>query len=105
MVAFAGHAYLGGAYGRLYTAEDHGHGYLDPDTPEIAVGVEPEHRGKMLGGRLLRALEDVATERGVERLSLSVESENRAVRLYERLGYEVVDRDSSAVRMVRTLPR
>ena len=103
VVAFAGDAFLGGAYGRLFTDDDHGHGYVDAATPEIAVGVEPEHRGHQLGGRLLRALEDVAEHMGIAQLALSVEKENRARRLYERLGWELLDEDESAVRMTRRL--
>jgi 8-oxo-dGTP pyrophosphatase MutT (NUDIX family)/GNAT superfamily N-acetyltransferase len=105
VVAFAGDLFLGGAYGRLFTDEDHGHGYVDSATPEVAVGVERGHRGKLLGGRLLRALEDVALESGMKQLSLSLELENRALGLYERLGYTELDRDATALRMTRTLPR
>lgn len=104
VVAFARGLFLGGAYARFFTEQHPGYGFVDEAIPEIAVGVESAHRGKLLGGRLLRALEDVAADAGVRRLSLSVEVGNRAIRLYERLGYEVFDRSDAMVRMVRTLP-
>lgn len=104
VVAFAGQRFLGAAYGRLFTKEDHGHGFVDPQTPEIAIAVEPGHRGEKLGSRLLAALEIVAAAEGFTALSLSVELANPARRLYERLGYETLDADESAVRMLRTIP-
>ena len=103
VVALGGGVFLGGAYGRLFTEQRHAHGFVDSATPEIAVGVEAEHRGRQLGSRLLMALEDVARELGFRHLSLSVELDNAAVRLYQRLGYEELDRNDSAMRMRKTL--
>lgn len=91
------------AYCRLFTAEDHGHGYVDDETPEIAVAVRDGYRGRGLGERLLTELERVAAEAGFARLSLSVDAANPAVRLYERLGYREISRDEDGVRMVRDL--
>lgn len=103
VAAFTRGRYIGGAFGRTFTHDDHAHGFVDENTPEIAVGVEPAHRGRKLGGRLLVALEDVAREQGYSRLSLSVELANPAQRLYRRLGYRELDRDDTAMRMVKAL--
>jgi ribosomal protein S18 acetylase RimI-like enzyme len=96
---------VGVAYCRLFTADDHGHGYLDDDTPEIAVAVRDGHRGRGLGERLLTELAHVARRAGFARLSLSVDTGNRAVHLYERVGYREISRDDHGIRMVLTLDR
>jgi ribosomal protein S18 acetylase RimI-like enzyme len=51
--------------------------------------IEPDYRGQGIGTALLRLAEQRCRERGVTRLGLGVALDNsRAVRLYQRLGYE-----------------
>lgn len=94
---------VGVALCRLFTEADHGHGYVDPETPELAVAVVEELRGGGLGTRLMNTLADSARAAGVTRLSLSVDTGNPARRLYERLGYREVSHDEDGVRMVLEL--
>ena len=57
------------------------------------MAVFPEHRGQGLGTRMLELARQQARERGFEELSLIVFEQNAgAKRLYERHGYEEVDR-------------
>jgi ribosomal protein S18 acetylase RimI-like enzyme len=52
----------------------------------VDLGLLPEHRNQGIGSALLRAVLDEAAEIG-KPIRLHVESFNRAVRLYERLGF------------------
>jgi ribosomal protein S18 acetylase RimI-like enzyme len=94
----AGHA-IGAAYCRLTK----GYGFIDDDTPEVTIGVESSYRGQGIGSQLLSALADVARSHAFERLSLSVEQDNPARRLYERAGYRQVrvDAGGGVVMVVR----
>ena len=56
-----------------------------------ALAVAPDHRGQGLGTRLLRIVDALAADEGVIETSLAVaESNEAAVRLYDREGYRVV---------------
>lgn len=87
MVAEIDGEFAGMAYYRLFPDDNHGQGYLDPDTPELAIGVVEKHRGKGIGFRLMEDLAGVARSAGIKQISLSVSPGNPARRLYERLGY------------------
>jgi ribosomal protein S18 acetylase RimI-like enzyme len=52
---------------------------------------------------LLEALIDEARGRGLAKLSLSVEGDNPAVSLYQRLGFVTVGRTSGSFTMVVTV--
>ncbi|MGW4534308.1 N-acetyltransferase family protein [Nocardia sp. NPDC004340] len=81
---------LGAAWLRLFNSEDPAYGWIDADTPELAIGVAPETRGTGLGTALMSALLDAAREK-FDAVSLSVRLENPAVRLYQRLGFVEVE--------------
>jgi ribosomal protein S18 acetylase RimI-like enzyme len=54
-----------------------------------AAGVTPELRGRGIGTALMHAAEELVCNRGFHSIVLGVEESNpRARRLYERLGYE-----------------
>lgn len=55
----------------------------------IDIALLPDHRGRGLGGSVLRGLQAEATQAG-KTVRLSVQKENRARRLYERMGFLLV---------------
>ena len=91
---------VGAAWLRRFTTRDHGYGFVDEATPELSVGVDPSWRGRGIGRALLTGLLERARADGTRRVSLSVELDNPARRLYERAGFEVVEHDEGAATMV-----
>ena len=81
---------VGAAWYRLFTADRPGYGFLDEQTPELTIAVVPGRRGRGFGAELLSALLDHAREDGHSSISLSVEKDNPAVKLYERFGFQPV---------------
>lgn len=73
----------GQAAGRLYLAVG-GEGINLMD-----IALLPEHRGAGIGGALTRSVQTFAEEHGLA-VVLHVEETNPAMRLYSRLGFEVI---------------
>ena len=66
-----------------------GYGSVE-DMPELAVSLLPSFRGKGIGTVLLEKFLESIKQRNLPGISLSVQKENPAHRLYERLGFEIV---------------
>lgn len=86
MVAEAEGKVVGAAWCRIM--EDYGH--IDTDTPSLAISLLPKYRGLGIGARLLDALLLLLRENGYRQASLSVQKENPALRLYQRMGFRIV---------------
>jgi ribosomal protein S18 acetylase RimI-like enzyme len=81
---------VGAAWVRLLAGDDRGYGWVDDDTPELAIAVAPELVGTGVGTRMMRQL--LGHARGRYRaISLSVRRDNPARRLYLRLGFAVIN--------------
>ena len=102
IVAEVDGTFAGMAYYRLFPENEHGQGFLDAETPELAIAVVAEHRGRGIGGRLLTDLASVARSTGIPRISLSVSAGNPARNLYERHGFVAAPGDDAEL-MVLTL--
>jgi ribosomal protein S18 acetylase RimI-like enzyme len=87
---------VGAAWYRLFRADEAGFGWIDEQTPELAIAVVPSKRGRGFGRELLEALLERAREDGFATLSLSVDKQNPAVTLYEREGFERVRDEDGA---------
>lgn len=90
---------VGAAWLRLFNAEDPGYGFTDDVTPEVSMGVLGSWRGQGVGRRLLEGLISAARETGLIALSLSVDTDNYAHRLYEDLGFMAVTEASGSITM------
>lgn len=88
---------------RLFPEDAPGYGFVDADTPELALGVESDSRGRGVGTALLEALIEAAREEGRPSLSLSVNRTNPSRRIYQRCGFADVSWDDDSYVMLLPL--
>ena len=104
MIAIDGGFPAGAAWYRLFSRDRPGYGFVDERTPELAIAVVPNARGKGVGSALLEALLERARAEGHDAISLSVDRNNAgAIELYERYGFERVREVDDSVTMLAHL--
>jgi GNAT superfamily N-acetyltransferase len=105
VVALEGGFPVGAAWFRLFSRDEPGFGFVDERTPEIAISVVPSRRGHGIGSDLLDALIELAKEQGYGSLSLSVADDSPAMHVFEKHGFEKVDRTDGSWTMRLNLSR
>lgn len=78
---------VGAAWARIMN--DYGH--VDDETPSLAISMYTEFRGQGIGKALMQKLLEILKDCGYEKVSLSVQKENYAVKMYKKTGFEVVE--------------
>lgn len=104
IVALEGGFPVGAAWFRLFPRDEPGFGFVDERTPEVAISVVPSRRGRGIGSDLLDALIELAKEQGYGGLSLSVAEDSPAMHVFEKHGFEKVDRTDGSWTMRLNLP-
>ena len=97
---------VGAAWYRLFRRDLPGYGFVDEETPELAIAVVPSRRGGGIGDALLNALYERAKADGHRTVSLAVELDNEPlVSYYEgKHGFTRVGEDGAdSVTMQRGL--
>lgn len=93
---------IGAAWLRSLKGDDKGFGYVGEVTPERSVAVLPGYRGRGIGTTLLAKLLDAASL-DYDAVSLSLDEDNPAARLYERLRFQTVGTPGTSLTMKKTL--
>jgi ribosomal protein S18 acetylase RimI-like enzyme len=91
---------VGAAWYRRFSAAAPGYGYVADDIPELSIGVYPECRRERIGSLLIGALVARAGRDRQRAVSLSVNRENPAKRLYARNGFEIVAQSGDSLTML-----
>jgi ribosomal protein S18 acetylase RimI-like enzyme len=94
---------VGLVWGRLLSGEVKGFGFLDEQTPEISIAIQPAYRNQGWGSQLLAAISKAYLALGIKALSLSVDKRNPAVALYRRQGFVMVRENQGDFIMCKAL--
>ncbi|MFQ9665192.1 MAG: GNAT family N-acetyltransferase [Faecalibacterium prausnitzii] len=84
----------GNVIGAIWVRIMDDYGHIDNDTPSLAMSVYKTYRGLGIGTSLLKQLLQVERLAGYSKISLSVQKSNYAVKMYEKVGFTVVDENS-----------
>ncbi|MBQ9358384.1 MAG: GNAT family N-acetyltransferase [Abditibacteriota bacterium] len=97
--AEAGGRIAGACWTRIM--EDYGH--LDDETPSLAIALFPEYRGMGIGTALLREHLALMKSQGFRGVSLSVQKQNYALKLYMANGFRPVRENGEELIMLCAL--
>ena len=103
LVAESADGLLGAVWTRVFSQSERGFGYIDEKTPELSMSVLPGYRNSGIGTSLLREMIGKLKKLGYEQVSLSVDLENFAFRLYQKFGFTVVGVSDGSATMVKNL--
>ncbi len=99
LVAETGGKVIGAVWVRIM--KDYGH--IDYKTPSFAISLYKEYRGLGIGTKLIKEMLALLKSSGYERASLAVQKTNYAVKMYQKLGFEVIDKNEEEYIMMYNL--
>ena len=80
---------VGAVWTRIFCGPIKGYAYIDDKTPELAISLYKEYRGKGIGTALMKSMLQLLKSRGYKQVSLGVQKDNYAVKMYKNLGFEI----------------
>lgn len=90
----------GKVIGAVWTRIMDDYGHVDDDTPSFSISLYKEYRGQGIGTRMMREMLALLKEKGYKQASLAVQKANYAVRMYEKVGFKIVDENDEEYIMV-----
>ena len=79
------------------------YGHIDNDTPSFAISLYKEYRGLGIGTEMMKQMLASLKNKGYEKASLAVQQANYAVKMYQKVGFEIVDKNEEEYIMICNL--
>ncbi len=89
--------------GAVWTRIMKDYGHIDDDTPSFAISLYKEYRGMGIGTEMMRQMLALLKKKGYRKASLAVQQANYAVKIYQRVGFEIVDQNEEEYIMICNL--
>ena len=86
LIAEVDHKAVGAVWVRIMN--DYGH--IDDETPSFAISLYKEYRGLGIGTEMMKAMLAILKDCGYRQASLAVQKANYAVKMYRKVGFEIV---------------
>lgn len=89
--------------GACWTRIMNDYGHVDNSTPSFAISLYEDYRGKGIGTNLMLKMLELLKKKGYKQASLAVQKENYAVKMYKRVGFEIINENEEEYIMVCNL--
>ena len=76
------------------------YGHIDDETPSFAISLLKEYRNHGIGTELMKQMLMKLKMQGYKRSSLAVQKMNYAVRMYQKVGFQIVDENDEEYIMI-----
>ena len=93
----------GAVWIRTFPGEIKGCGYIDEQTPEIAVALFEEYRNQGIGTQLMKRMIRFMKTQKYNQVSLSITKGNPAIHLYKRLKFKTINENEEDYIMILLL--
>ena len=90
----------GNVVGAVWTRIMNDYGHVDDETPSFAISLFKKYRGQGIGTKLMKSMLSLLKEQGYKKASLAVQKANYAVKMYRKVGFNIVDENSEEYIMV-----
>lgn len=89
--------------GAVWVRNINGYGSVDNNTVEFAISVFDEYQKMGIGTALMNKMLEHLNKLNYSKASLAVQKENYAVRMYQKVGFEIVDENEQEYIMIHRL--
>ena len=96
LIAEVDHKAVGAVWVRIMN--DYGH--IDGTTPSFAISLYREYRGLGIGTEMMKAMLATLKDRGYKQASLAVQKANYAIKMYRKVGFEIVGENEKEYIMI-----
>lgn len=90
LVAVTENKIAGAVWVRTFRDDIKGCGFIDEQTPELAIALFEEFRNKGIGTQMMKQMTELLKAKNSRQVSLSITKGNPAINLYNRLGFTIV---------------
>ena len=93
----------GTVIGAVWVRNIKGYGSIDDSTPEFAISLYKEYRGKGIGTELMKKMIEYLKDAGYSKASLAVQKDNYAVKMYLNVGFRIKTENEEEYVMIHYL--
>ena len=86
--------------GAVWVRDMHDYGHIADGVPSFAISLYKQYRNFGIGTQLMITMLAELKKRGYERTSLAVQKANYAVRMYKKVGFNIIDENDEEYIMV-----